>query len=202
MPSLPEPIHNAAAAFDSLPGIGPRAALRYAYWLVTQPKESIKRFAMSVEQLADHVTTCTVCHQWAEESPCAICRDPKRENGLLCVVATSQDLRAIEETGVFKGRYHVLGGTLDPIEGRTPETLAIAALFERIKKNEPIITEIVLALDADIPGDTTALYLRKHLSSFPVKMTRLARGLPSGASLEYADAYTLADALVNRREDK
>jgi recombination protein RecR len=201
MPSIPEPIQNASAAFDSLPGVGPRASLRYAYWLVTQPKDVIKRFAKSLEQLADSVTTCQICHQWAETSPCSICRDSKRDESVICVVATSQDLRAIEETGVFKGRYHILGGTLDPIEGRTPDKLTLTHLFERLKSPAPQIRELILGLDADIPGDTTALYIRKHVENMPIKVTRLARGLPSGASLEYADAYTLADALVNRKEN-
>lgn len=199
---LPDPIHNAAAAFDSLPGVGPRAALRYAYWLVTQPKEAILKFAKQIETLASQVTTCEQCFQWADRSPCTICRDSSRDASTLCVVATSQDVRVIEETGVFKGRYHVLGGTLDPIEGRTPETLKITQLASRITHQGPIIKEIILALDADIKGDTTALYIKKQLTNLPVRITRLARGLPTGAFLEYADAHTLADALVNRKEDK
>jgi recombination protein RecR len=202
MSSLPEPIYRAAAAFDHLPGIGPRAALRYAYWLVTQPKEVIQQFAKSIELLASSLTICHVCHQWADESPCRICRDPGRDATLLCVVATSQDVRVIEETGLFKGKYHILGGTIDPIEGRTPETLNVASLLRRVQMSQPAIQEIILALDADIPGDTTTLYLRKQLTTFPVRITRLARGLPTGAMLEYADAHTLADALLNRRETK
>ena len=200
MPQLPEPIHNAAAAFDSLPGVGPRAALRYAYWLVTQPKEAIERFAKGIASLSTGVATCTTCYQWAEGTRCFICSDPKRDASLLCVVATSQDVRLVEETGVFKGRYHVLGGTLDPIEGRTPETLTIVSLLSRVSDITNPIREIILALDADIPGDTTSLYLRKQLANFPIRLTRLARGLPTGASIEYADAHTLADALVNRKE--
>ncbi len=197
---LPEPIHDAAAAFDSLPGVGPRAALRYAYWLVTQPRESIERFARSVQKLASSITHCSTCHQWADHSPCSICRNASRDQALLCVLATSQDVQSVEETGVFKGRYHVLGGTLDPIEGRTPDTLTIASLVTRLREPSSPIREVILALDADLPGDTTALYLRKQLSSLGVKVTRLARGLPTGAALEYADAHTLADALVNRKE--
>jgi recombination protein RecR len=201
MPNLPEPIHNAAAAFDSLPGLGPRAALRYAYWLVTQPKEVIVRFAKSIEQLASGMTTCELCGQWAERTPCSICADPSRDRTTLCVVAHAQDIRVVEETGALKGRYHVLGGTLDPIEGRTPESLRIAQLVSRLRAPDSTIQEVILAFDADIPGDTTALYLKKHLSSLPLKITRLARGLPTGAALEYADATTLADALKNRKEE-
>ncbi|MCK9360930.1 recombination mediator RecR [Patescibacteria group bacterium] len=198
MAQLPEPIQNAAAAFDALPGVGPRAALRYAYWLVTQPKEVIERFSRSIQTLADQVRHCDVCGQWADRSPCSICSDPKREASQICVVATSQDIKSVEETGVFKGIYHVLGGTIDPIEGRTPDTLRIKELMARVQM--PVIKEVILALDADVQGDVTALYLKKQLSALPLKVTRLARGLPTGAALEYADAHTLADALQNRKE--
>lgn len=198
MANLPEPIQNAAAAFDSLPGVGPRAALRYAYWLVTQPKENIERFARALNVLAQNVRHCDVCGQWSDRSPCSICADPKRDAASICVVATSPDIKAIEETGVFKGTYHVLGGTIDPIEGRTPEVLRIPQLIARAQM--PIVKEVILALDADVPGDVTALYLKKQLANLPLKITRLARGLPTGAALEYADAHTLADALQNRKE--
>ncbi len=197
MANLPEPIQNAATAFDSLPGVGPRAALRYAYWLVTQPKDVIERFSRSLQVLAQNVRHCDVCGQWSDRSPCSICADPKRDASAICVVATSPDIKAVEETGVFKGTYHVLGGTLDPIEGRTPDKLHIPQLLERARM--PIVKEIILALDADIQGDVTALYLKKQLSNLPLKITRLARGLPTGAALEYADAHTLADAFTNRK---
>lgn len=197
MSQLPEPIQNAASAFDSLPGVGPRAALRYAYWLVTQPKESIERFARNIQRLAEQVRHCDVCGQWSDRSPCAICSDPARDPSVLCVVATSPDIRAVEDTAVYKGRYHVLGGTIDPIEGRTPETLSIGKLVSRIQGSP--IKEVILALDADVPGDVTALFIRKRLTDMPVTVTRLARGLPTGAALEYADANTLSDALKNRR---
>lgn len=197
---LPEPIHEAAAAFDGLPGVGPRAALRYAYWLVTQPRDTIERFARSIQKLASSIAHCSICHQWSDKSPCAICSNASRDPSTLCVVATSQDVQSLEDTKAFKGRYHVLGGTLDPIEGRTPDTLTIASLMARLREQASPIKEIILALDADIPGDTTALYLKKQITSLPIKVTRLARGLPSGAALEYADAHTLADALINRKE--
>lgn len=197
--NTPDPIHNAAAAFDSLPGVGPRASLRFAYWLVTQPKDVVQRFGRAINALAEQMTVCEKCGRWSDRSPCSICSDSSRDHSLLCVVATSQDISAVEDTGVFKGIYHVLGGTLDPIEGRTPDKLRISSLESRIS-TEPNIKEIILALDADLQGDTTALYLKKLLEKFPVKITRLARGLPTGAALEYADAHTLADALKNRRE--
>jgi recombination protein RecR len=193
MPALPDPIQNAAAAFDSLPGVGPRAALRYAYFLVTQPREVVERFARSLQSLADRIRTCETCGQWSDRSPCSVCSDPTRDQSIICVVATSPDVQSVEETGVFKGRYHVLGGTLDPIEGRTPDSLTIAQLVSRLRST-PTITEVILALDTDVPGDVTCLYIRKQLESLPI------RGLPTGAALEYADAHTLADALKNRKE--
>lgn len=198
MSSLPEPIHHAAASFDTLPGVGPRAALRYASWLVTQPKDAIVRFAQTLIQLAEHVRTCSVCYQWSDAVVCPICRDTTRDTTVLCVVAISQDVLAIEETRAFKGRYHVLGGTIDPLEGRTPERLTIRALQERLQDPSTPIKEVILALDPDVSGDTTALYIKKQLENLPVRVTRPARGLPSGSSLEYTDALTLADALKNR----
>ncbi len=199
MANLPDPIQNAASAFDGLPGVGPRAALRYAYFLVTQPREVVERFARSLQSLAEKIRTCDTCGQWSDRSPCNICSDPTRDSSILCVVATSPDIRSVEETGAFKGRYHVLGGTIDPIEGRTPDTLTIRQLLSRIT-HHPDVKEIILALDTDIPGDVTCLYIRKQLTSIPVKVSRLARGLPTGAALEYADAHTLGDALKNRKE--
>ena len=203
MHHLPQPIHDAAASFDRLPRVGPRASLRYAYWLVTQPKEVIECFARSIQNLVHGVTTCAVCFQWAETSPCAVCQDLARDKQIICVVATSQDVRVVEDTGVFKGLYHVLGGTLDPIEGRTAETLTFEPLVQRLKTADPPIKELILAFDANIPGDTTALYVRQQVSRMtsnqPLRITRLARGLPTGASLEYADANTLADA--DKRKD-
>ena len=197
--STPKPIHDAAAAFDSLPGIGPRAALRYAYWLAAQPKEFVRRFGQTIERLTDGVTRCAVCGMWADAERCSICTDPKRETSSLCVVATSQDVRIIEESGAFKGRYHVLGGLIDPIEGRTPDMLNIPKLIDRVQSSQPAIQEILLALDPDISGDTTALYLIKRLSGMPVAVTGLARGLQHGAQIEYADGTTIADAIQNRR---
>lgn len=199
MSSVPKPIHDAAAAFDSLPGIGPRAALRYAYWLAAQSRETIKRFAQGIESMAEGVERCTICGSWTDHSGCSICADPKRIRSQLCVVSTSQDVRVIEDSGVYAGLYHVLGGLIDPIEGRTPETLNIASLLTRIRQTNSAITELILALDPDILGDTTALYLTKQLQGTTVQISRLARGIQHGAQIEYADGATIADALSNRK---
>lgn len=199
---IPDALRDAAAAFDELPGIGPRAALRYAYWLATQSKERIRRIAQAILQLTDRVVRCHICNAWSDGETCSICSDPTRDASVLCVVATSQDLHVIEDSGGFKGRYHVLGGLLDPIEGRTPETIDITGLLRRVREANGSIREIILAFDPDVSGDTTALYLSKQLANEPVTISRLARGLPTGAQIEYADGATVADALANRRKTR
>ncbi len=199
MSKLPSVIRDAAAEFDGLPGVGPRAALRYAYWLVTQPKERLRRFAQALLNLSDGIVRCSVCGAWADAPICGICADSSRDRAQLCVVATTQDMQVIEESGVYKGVYHILGGLLDPIEGRTPETLAMPALYKRLRDPASIIKEVILAFDPDVSGDTTALYLTRQLAGVPLNISRLARGLPTGAQIEYADGATVADALTNRK---
>lgn len=201
MSRIPPAIRDAAAEFDGLPGVGPRAALRFAYWLVTLPRERIRRFAQAVLSLSESVVRCAVCGMWSDKPVCSICSDPARDKSQLCVVATNQDLQVIEESGAFKGVYHILGGLLDPIEGRTPETLAINELVKRLRASDSPIREIIFAFDPDVNGDTTALYLINQLKDIPVTISRLARGLPSGAQIEYADGATVADALANRRKN-
>jgi len=200
MSRIPNAIGDAAAEFDGIPGVGPRAALRYAFWLVTQPKERIRRFAQAMLGLAEGVVHCRTCGAWSDAETCPIDADPARDRSLLCVVATDQDLRVIEGSGAFRGTYHVLGGLLDPIEGRTPETLAIGKLVARVKDPAIGIKEVVLAFDPDVSGDTTALYIARQLNGTTVSVTRLARGLPTGAQIEYADEMTVADAFANRRK--
>ncbi len=185
--------------FDRLPGVGPRAALRYAYWLASQPKPTILQFSDVLQKLAANIVACQVCGAWTDRSPCSICADPRRDNGQLCVVATSQDVRVMEDAGVYQGRYHVLGGLLDPIEGRTPDTIRMGQLLERAKNPTNNIKEIILALDPDVSGDTTSLYIARQLNGAPVKTSRLARGIPTGAQIEYADEATITDAFLNRK---
>lgn len=200
MSRIPSAIRDVASEFDNLPGVGPRASLRYAYWLMTQPKEKVRRFAQALIALVEGVTRCEICGLWAEKSICSICADPARDRSQLCAVATNQDLQVIEESGAYKGAYHILGGLLDPIEGRTPETLGISALLKRITDPASSIKELILAFDPDVSGDTTALYISKQLTGLPITITRLARGLPTGSQIEYADGATVASALANRRK--
>ncbi len=198
----PPPIHDVAAEFDTLPGVGPRAALRYAYWLLSQPKDRILRFAEALKKLSNGVVRCTICGLWSETSPCSICTDPTRDPSKLCVVANPQDVRVIEDSNAFRGRYHVLGGLIDPISGRTPDQLWIDPLYARLTGETAMITEVILGLDPDVAGDTTSLYLKREITRLApaIHITRLARGLPNGAQLEYADEMTIADALENRKE--
>ncbi|MBD3281929.1 recombination protein RecR [Candidatus Uhrbacteria bacterium] len=198
---IPRSIDELAKMFDRLPGVGPRAALRYAYWLAAQPKPLAHRFAEAAKHLAEQVKTCDICGAWTDESPCSICSDPGRDAGLLCIVANSQDIRVMEDAAIFRGKYHVLGGLIDPVEGKTAERLSVQRLLSRIKSNPAEIKEVVLALDPDVLGDTTALYLSRQLSESNVPVSRLARGIPTGAQIEYADEATITDAYINRRKN-
>ncbi len=198
---VPRSIDELAKMFDRLPGVGPRAALRYAYWLAGQPKPLIAQFAEVLNRLAQKITPCSVCGMWTDESPCAICRDPERDKSLLCVVANSQDIRVMEDATIYRGKYHVLGGLIDPVEGKTAEHLTVQKLLQRIHNSEPAITEIILALDPDVSGDTTALFLTRQLNNLNVTVSRLARGIPTGAQIEYADEATITDAYLNRRKN-
>jgi recombination protein RecR len=198
---IPRSIDELAKMFDRLPGVGPRAALRYAYWLAGQPKPVINMFAEVAKRLAEQIKTCSVCGMWTDEQTCSVCADTGRDASLLCVVANSQDIRVIEDAAVFRGKYHVLGGLIDPVEGKTAEHLSVQRLVNRIQNSAPAIKEVVLALDPDVLGDTTALYLSRQLSTLSVPVSRLARGIPTGAQIEYADEATITDAYLNRKKN-
>lgn len=196
--NLPDPIRVLATQFRSLPGVGPKTALRFVFALLKEPREKTERLAQLLINLHAYVKSCSECGSYALKSPCMLCLDPKREKQTLCIVAESRDIATIETTGEFHGYYFVLGGLLSPLEGATPDTLRIQTLIDRIAKS-PEIKEIIFAFNPDLPGESTILYLAKQLASFPVTLTSLARGLPLGADLEYADEVTLADALKGRR---
>lgn len=195
----PKPIQDAADAFDTLPGVGPRAALRYAYWLATQPKDLVRQFAKVIHAVTEDLQRCRICGMWSDAPTCSICVDPERDLAILCVVAATQDIRIIEDAGIYRGRYHVTNGTIDPIEGRTPDTLNIPSLLQRLSTS-PDIREVILAFDPDLNGDATSSYLSRQLKNTNLKISRLARGIQHGAQLEYADGTTISDALENRRQ--
>lgn len=199
MRRFPEPITNLVAAFSRLPGVGPKTALRYVFYLLKQPKADVQIMAQALLNLKERTNVCARCYTYTERTHCEICENPKRQPQLLCVVEEPRDISTIESTGSYHGFYHVLGGTLNPIEGMTPETLRVRELKERLIAT-PEIEEIILAFSPTIHGETTMFYLQKQLSPFGKTMTRLARGLPVGATLEFADEVSLGEALQGRKK--
>ena len=195
---LPESIQNLLAALSRLPGIGPRSAERIALYLVQADVNESRQLAQSLLQARDRIKTCSNCGALTESVPCPLCTDPQRDSGLVCIVERAVDILSIEKTGAFRGRFHVLGGKISPINGVSAEDLKIAELEQRITR-EPI-KELVLALPTDVEGDATSFYLAKRLSGRGLKVTRLAYGLPAGSGLEYADELTVTRALEGRRE--
>ena|SRR3989339_336690 len=199
MRRFPEPIQHLMAAFARLPGVGPKTALRYVYYVLKQPAADAELMAHALQHLHGHIHICPECFTYTETEICDICKNSSRDHNFLCVVEESRDIATIESTDVYKGCYHVLGGLLNPMDGITAETLHIRELIDRLRSSSTI-TEVILALPSTIQGETTMLYLAKRLSEFPIKITRLARGLPAGASLEYADDITLGSAICGRQQ--
>lgn len=181
-----------------LPGIGPKTAQRLAFYLLKVPQEEAAALAQALLDLKDKMRLCPVCGNITEEELCFICRNPNRDPSTLCVVEEANDLFALEKTGEFRGLYHVLGGTISPLEGRGPEQLTAKELLKRLEGGT--IKEVILATNPTVEGEATALYLSRLLKPLGVKVTRIARGLPMGGDLEYADEVTLAKALEGRRE--
>jgi recombination protein RecR len=181
-----------------LPGIGRKTALRLVYHLLRQPPEQSRRLAETLVALTERVHPCERCHNLTETPLCAICADPRRDAGVLCVVEEAADIASIERAGEFRGRYHVLGGRLSPLDGVGPDDLAIGPLLARIEPEE--VREVILATNPSLEGEATALYVQRQLAARPVRVTRIARGLPVGGDLEYADGVTIAQALSARRE--
>lgn len=198
MTRLPDPIQRLVAAFNRLPGVGPKTSLRYAYFLLSRHRTEVEQFARALMNLHSTMIRCEICGMDAERNPCLFCADAHRNQSELCIVAHSRDVHAIESSGSYHGRYYVLGGNLDALEGITPERLNVATLLKRVTE-EPI-REVILAMNPDIPGEATSMYLARTLKEYPLKITQLARGLQNGSDLEYTDPLTLGDALSGRRE--
>ena len=182
--------------FERLPGIGPRTAQRLALHLLRQPEEQIQSFAEALLAARSQVGQCQTCFHLSAEPSCEICRNPERSTGMICVVADSRDLLALERTREYSGRYHVLGGLISPMDGIGPEMLQITSLVRRVEQEG--VQEVILALTPSVEGDTTSLYLARLLKPFTV-VSRIAYGLPVGSELEYADDVTLTRALEGRR---
>lgn len=180
-----------------LPGIGPKSAQRLAFHILESDPGDMKRLISAITTVKERVKFCTICGNVAEEETCSICRDPRRDQSLICVVEESKDVLAVERTRSFRGRYHVLGGSINPIAGVGPEQLRIRELLNRLSDSQ--IEEIIIATDPNLEGEATATYLARILQSIGVAVTRLASGLPVGGDLEYADEITLGRAFEGRR---
>ena len=200
--TLPKSIQNLINEFSKLPGIGPKSASRLAFYLLKQPNLDLENFSETVANLQKGIIYCSTCHNMAEQDPCKICGDDKRNKNLICVVEDPLDVVAMDQIQDFKGVFHVLGGVISPLDGIGPENLKIAELFARLISNQTP-KEVIIATNPSIEGDATAMYIAKQLKSPEfkhIKITRIGRGLPMGADLEYADEYTLSKALESRQE--
>lgn len=198
MLKLPSSLERAINEFAKLPGIGPKTAQRLAFYLLKRDAIDLGALSEAIANLKNSVTFCAQCHNMTETDPCNICGDQSRDHTLVCVVEEPLDALAIEKTGQFKGVFHVLGGVLNPMEGIGPDQLQVTSLQQRIK--DLAVKEIIVATNPTLEGETTANHLAKILKDAPVKLTRIARGLPMGGDLEYADEITLSRALEGRRE--
>lgn len=191
-------IDDLTTELSKLPGIGRKTALRLTYHLLKQPAERSIRLARALEVLAERVHPCRRCNNLTEQDLCAICVDPRRDASVICAVEEASDIGAIERSGEYRGVYHVLGGRLSPLDGVTASDLAIEHLVARV--GEGGVREVILATNPSIEGEATALYVQQVLAPQAVRVTRIARGLPVGGDLEYADGVTIAQALVARRD--
>jgi len=195
-------IDELANELSKLPGIGRKTALRLTYHLLRQPADQSRRLAQALLTLGERVRPCRRCFNLTEEELCAICRDPRRDASTICVVEQSSDISAIERAGEFRGVYHVLGGRLAPLDGVGPEDLTVEALVHRVSGAEPEaaqVREVILATNPSMEGEATALYVQGQVMGSGVAVSRIARGIPIGGDLEYADGVTIAQALSARR---
>lgn len=190
-------IDELTGELSRLPGIGRKTALRLVYHLLKRPKDEMHRLARSLERVAEAVHACSECGNLTEADPCGVCSNPRRDRSGICVVEEASDIVAIERAGEFKGLYHVLGGRISPLEGVGPDELNIRSLLARLSG---AVQEVIVATNPSVEGEATALYLQRIISPLGVRVTRLARGLPVGGDLEYADGVTIAQALAGRRE--
>ena len=189
-------IEQAVEAFSRLPGVGKKTALRYVLHVIKNDRQSADELAGLITRLKTELRFCASCHNVAESEICGICANPARDASLICVVQDYRDVLAIENTGLYRGLYHVLGGLISPIEGIAPSNLNIDSLVGRVKN--PGVAEVILALNATMEGETTAFFISRKIASFPVKLSAIARGIAVGDELEYADEITLGRSITNR----
>ena len=198
LPSVAAPLSRLIQEFNRLPGIGPKSAQRLAYYLIRMPEEEAKSLAESILAIKDRVIFCDICQNITENSPCYLCSHDSRDKSRICVVEEPLDVLSLERTQVYKGTYHVIHGVISPASGIGPEDLKIRELLNRLKDGS--VEEIILATNPSLEGESTAMYIHKLLSQIVNKVKRLARGLPVGGDLEYADELTLSRALDDRKE--
>jgi recombination protein RecR len=191
------PVARLVDELHKLPGIGPKTAQRLTYYLIRMPNEEARSLAEAILAVKERITLCSQCFNITERDPCAICDDPMRDRGRICVVEEALDVRALERTGSYTGLYHVLHGVLSPINGVGPDDLKIQPLLRRIRADS--VQEIILATNPNVEGEATAMYLHQLLAPLKIKLTRPARGLPVGGDLEYADEVTLSRAIEGRQ---
>ena len=196
MDALPESLNRLVNSLSDFPGIGKKTAERMAFYLLKSNDGWAQNLAKAIMDVKEQIHECPICHNISDTSPCSICSDAKRDPSLLCVVEDTTDLVVFEKTNHFRGKYHVLGGVLSPLDGIGPEDLHFDTLLERINGEE----EVIIATNSSAEGETTALYLAKLLKEHNIKVTRLASGIPVGGDLEYTDEATLVSALEGRRE--
>ena len=193
-----EPLGTLINELAKLPGIGPKSAQRLAFFILKTPAEDAKRLASAIDDVKTKLNFCRRCFNVTDQEICGYCGDPRRDDSVICVVEEAQDIVAIDRTGEFKGRYHVLQGSISPINGIGPEDIRVKELLTRLRKNT--VKEVVVATNPNIEGEATAMYLAKLVKPLGIKVTQLASGLPVGGDLEYADEITLGKALEGRRE--
>jgi recombination protein RecR len=193
-------IGQLSSELSRFPGIGPKTAMRMVYHLMKRPKEEAHRLARAVQELADRIRPCHRCGNYSEGDLCEVCSDSKRDPSIICVVEEAYEVGAIERTGEYRGTFHVLGGHLSPLDGIGPGDLNLEALLNRIRSSEGGVEEVIVATNASVEGEATAVHLQDLIRPLGPKVTRLARGLPVGSDLEYVDGTTIVQALVGRRE--
>jgi len=210
MTKLPTSLQKLINELGRLPGIGPKTAQRLAFYLLKEDNIDLDSLSQSISKVKEGIVFCSICHNMGESDPCHTCTDPKRDQSLICVVEEPLDAQAIDKSGQFNGVYHVLGGVLNPLEGIGPENLEVESLVLRVTGDKSQVKEIIIATNPSLEGETTAMHLSKIIreankqisgsADKPVKITRIARGLPMGGDLEYADDITLMRAMEGRRE--
>jgi len=193
-----DPIARLVEALTKLPGIGEKSASRLAFHILGSPEEYARELAQAILDVKEKIRLCSVCMNITDQDPCRLCQDPSRNEEIVCVVEEPNDLYAIEKTGSFNGKYHVLHGVISPLDGIGPDEIYVKELLERLKPGT--IKEVLLATNPVVEGDATALYLKEQIVPFGVKVTRIARGIPVGGDLEYTDGATLTDAIRGRQD--